>query len=319
MTPQRKMAVIAVGGNALIPDRDRATVADQFEVVAAIAQTIAELIDDGWTIAITHGNGPQIGFMLRRSELAIAEVPPDPMDYAVADTQGAIGYMFQRALINALRRRGIDREPITVVTQILVDRDDPAFAAPDKPIGSFLDPTEAARHAATQGWTVRPQGKRGWRRVVASPRPVAILEIDAIRTLIAAGHIVITCGGGGIPVYADDRGALQGVEAVIDKDYASDLLAREFGAELLIMVTEVDRVALDFGTPRQRWLDRMSASEAHRHLAAGQFPAGSMGPKVGSILDFLAAGGRAGVITDASHLAQALRGNAGTWIRPDDT
>ena len=317
MTARRKTAIIAAGGNSLIIDEQHKSIPDQYEAAAITSRYIADMIEQGWNVVITHGNGPQVGFIMRRSEIAIAEVPPVPMDYAGADTQGAIGYMFQRAMRNEMKRRGIDRKAIAVVTQILVDRNDPAFAKPAKPIGSFMDEAAAKQHAAKHGWTVREEGERGWRRVVPSPLPVSILDIDAIETLVDDGYIVIACGGGGIPVYHDEDGVVQGVEAVIDKDFASGLLAQELRAELYVISTEVEQVAIDFGKDSERWLAKMTASEARQHLADGQFPAGSMGPKIIAILEFLDAGGGAGVITNPPNLGRALAGETGTWIVPD--
>ena len=317
MTRRAKTAIVAAGGNALITDEAHKSIPSQYDAAAVTSRYIGDMIAAGWNVVITHGNGPQVGFILRRSEIAIDEVPPVPMDYAGADTQGAIGYMFQRAMRNEMRRRGSDRQAIAVVTQVLVDLDDPAFEAPSKPIGSYMEEAFAHAHAAAQGWQVRDAGERGWRRVVASPRPVAIVDIDAIKTLVDAGYIVIACGGGGVPVYRDNAGVLQGIEAVVDKDYASGLLATALRAELLVIATEVERVALDFGTPDERALDRMTAAEARAHHAAGQFPEGSMGPKVEAILDFIAAGGGAGLITNPPNLGRALAGETGTRIVPD--
>lgn len=317
MPPRQKTAVVAAGGNSLIIDEDHKSIPDQYAAAAITSRHIADMIEAGWNVVITHGNGPQVGFILRRSEMAIEEVPPVPMDYAGADTQGAIGYMFQRAMRNELRARGIARNAIAVVTQILIDRDDPAFKTPSKPIGSYMEENFARQHAAEHGWHVQEEGERGWRRVVASPRPVSIVDIDAIDTLIDADHIVIACGGGGIPVYLDDDGNLEGVEAVIDKDLASSLLARELNAAFLVITTEVEKVALDFGTPDERWIDRMTVSEARKHMADGQFPEGSMGPKVDAIVEFLEAGGATGVITNPQNLGRAMAGQTGTWIVPD--
>ena len=317
MTARRKTAIIAAGGNSLIIDEQHKSIPDQYEAAAITSRYIADMIEQGWNVVITHGNGPQVGFIMRRSEIAIAEVPPVPMDYAGADTQGAIGYMFQRAMRNEMMRRGIEREAIAVVTQILVDRKDPAFAKPAKPIGSFMDEAAAKQRAAEHGWTVREEAERGWRRVVPSPRPISILDIAAIETLVDNDYIVIACGGGGIPVYRDDDGVVQGVEAVIDKDFASGLLAQELRAELFVITTEVEQVAIDFGKDSQRWLTKMTATEARTHLDDGQFPAGSMGPKIIAILEFLDAGGGAGVITNPPNLGRALAGETGTRIVPD--
>ncbi|NNE86148.1 MAG: carbamate kinase [Alphaproteobacteria bacterium] len=317
MTPRRKTAIVAAGGNSLIIDEQHKSIPDQYEAAAITCRYIVDMIEQGWNVVITHGNGPQVGFIMRRSEIAIAEVPPVPMDYAGADTQGAIGYMFQRAMRNEMKRRGIDRKAIAVVTQILVDRGDPAFTHPAKPIGSFMDEADAKKHANEHGWTVRAEGDRGWRRVVPSPRPISILDIEAIETLVDERYVVIACGGGGIPVYEDDDGVVQGVEAVIDKDFASGLLAAELRAELFVITSEVQQVAVDFGKDSQRWLSKMTATEARAHLDDGQFPAGSMGPKIIAILEFLDAGGTAGVITNPPNLGRALSGETGTWIVAD--
>jgi len=263
---------------------------------------------------VTHGSGPQVGFILRRSELSLAEVPPVPMDYAGADLQGAIGYMFQRALHNEFQARRLARQAIAVVTLVLVDRDDPAFANPSKPIGSHMDRDTALRRARELGWTVMEDAGRGWRRVVPSPAPRAIVDLGAIRTLLEADYTVIACGGGGIPVVADEQGDLLGREAVIDKDHASSLLARELGAELLVITTAVERIAVDFNTPQQRWLDRLSVAEARRYDAEGQFAEGSMAPKVRAVIDFVEHTGRRGVITDPDSIGRAVAGRAGTTI-----
>jgi carbamate kinase len=263
---------------------------------------------------VTHGNGPQVGFILRRSELSIAEVPPVPMDYAGADIQGGVGYMFVRALRNEFRRRGIRRQAVAVITQTVVDRNDPAFANPTKPIGSHMEEARAKKLAAKYRWTVREDAGRGWRRVVPSPRPQTIVETEVIRTLAREGYVVVACGGGGIPVIEDEHGNLQGVEAVIDKDLASSLLARSMGADTLVLPTGVEKVALDFNKATQRWLDRMSLAEARRHHAEDQFDKGSMGPKVAALIDFVAGGGQLGLITNPPNIARALRGETGTRV-----
>ena len=271
----------------------------------------------GWNVVITHGSGPQVGFILRRSEIALGEVPPVPMDYAAADLQGAIGYMFQRALRNEFKRRALNRSAIAVVTQVLVDRNDPAFADPAKPIGSHMDEQTARRRAAELGWTVREDAGRGWRRVVPSPPPLGIVEIDEIEHLVTAGYVVIACGGGGIPVFQGADGDLYGLEAVIDKDLASSMLARELNADLLVISTSVARVAINFGQPDQRWLERLTRSEAERYLAEGHFAEGSMAPKIRAIVAFLERPGRRGLITDPANIGRALDGQAGTMIVPD--
>jgi carbamate kinase len=308
------LAVLAIGGNALIRDRKRESILDQYEMVCELAQDIAGMIEAGWKVVVTHGNGPQVGFILRRSELSIAEVPPVPMDYAGADIQGAVGYMFLKALRNAFKRRGIAREPACVVTQTLVDRNDPAFSNPTKPIGSHMEEARAKQLAKKYHWTVREDAGRGWRRVVPSPKPQAILETAVIRNLAAQGFVVVACGGGGIPVIEDEGGELRGVEAVIDKDLASSLLARSMEADILVLPTGVEKVALDFNKPTQRWLDRMTLAEACKHQADGQFDPGSMGPKIAALVDFVGGGGRMGLITNPPNLSRALRGETGTRL-----
>jgi carbamate kinase len=283
-------------------------------MVAGIAVNIAGMIDEGWNVVVTHGNGPQVGFILRRSEISINEVPPVPMDYAGADIQGAVGWMFVRALRNEFRRRGMARQAVAVVTQTVVDRNDPAFANPTKPIGSHMEEAKAKHLALKYHWTVREDAGRGWRRVVPSPRPTAIVETGVIRQMAGAGYVVVACGGGGIPVIEEDNGDLSGVEAVIDKDLASSLLARSLGADALVLPTGVEMVALDFNKPTQRWLERMTLAEAKRYSAEDQFDKGSMGPKVAALIDFVEGGGKLGLITNPPNLPRALRGETGTRI-----
>lgn len=313
----KKVAVVAIGGNSLIKDKDHQTVPDQYAAAAETCHHIAGMIEQGWDVVITHGNGPQVGFILRRSELARHELHEVPLDSCGADTQGAIGYMLQKALYNEFRRRGIEKCAATVVTQVLVDRDDPAFRNPTKPIGSFMSEEVAQERARTEGWVVREDAGRGWRRVVASPLPRRIIELEAIRSLIERGFAVIAVGGGGIPVVEDENGDLVGVEAVIDKDYASSLLARSIRADLFLISTAVEKVALHYGRPEQRWLDRMTLDEARRYYQEGHFPAGSMGPKIRAIIEYLEAGGKQAIITNPENLERALRGETGTHIFPD--
>lgn len=308
------LALLAIGGNALIRDRTHESIPDQYDMVCALAGEIAGMIEAGWRVVVTHGNGPQVGFILRRSELSIAEVPPVPMDYAGADIQGAVGYMFVKALRNAFRQRDLRHRAVALVTQTIVDRNDPAFADPTKPIGSHMEEARAKALAAKYNWTVREDAGRGWRRVVASPKPQAIVETEVIRGLAQEGHVVVACGGGGIPVIEDEKGDLQGVEAVIDKDFASSLLARSLGADALVLPTGVEQVALDFNKPTQRWLERLTLAEARRHLAEDQFDKGSMGPKVAALIEFVAGGGGLGLITDPPNITRALRGETGTRI-----
>ena len=308
------LMVVAIGGNALIKDKQHQSVPDQMAALEETSHHLAALVEDGWRMVIGHGNGPQVGFILRRSELAAHELHEVPLDVCGADSQGAIGYELQQALGHDFARLGLDRQAVTVVTQVQVDLADPAFAAPSKPIGSFLDDETAARREA-QGATIVEDAGRGKRVVVASPKPMRIVELPAVRTLAADGFVVITVGGGGIPVAADAQGNLHGVPAVIDKDFASSLLASELGADLFVIATAVDRVALDFGKPTQRWLDRMTLAEAKQYLAEGShFAAGSMAPKIEACIWYLERGGQEAVITDPPHLREAVRGTAGTHI-----
>jgi carbamate kinase len=314
----KPVAVVAVGGNALIRDSQHMALADQYDAVCATAAHLAAMIAAGWNVVLTHGNGPQVGFILRRSEIADGQVPTVPVQYAVGDTQGAIGFMFQNALGNALRRRGITMPLATLVTQTLVDRNDPAFAHPDKPIGSFMSEEVAKHFAAELGWTVMQDSNRGWRRAIASPLPVRVVEAPIIERLAREGVLIIACGGGGIAVEAAENGDLRGVEAVIDKDRASALLAIQMKADLLMIPTGVERVAIRFGQPGQQWLTRISVAEARRYAAEGHFGEGSMGPKIEAIVKFVSdrPGGR-GVITNPENMERALRGETGTWIEGD--
>ena len=294
----KKIAVIAIGGNSLIKDTKHQSVEDQYEAATETCIHIADMIEAGYEVVIGHGNGPQVGFILRRSEIAAkAEGMHEvPLDVCGADTQGAIGYALQQNLQNELRRRGIKKPVATVVTQVLVDREDPAFKNPSKPIGGFMDETEAKRREKDMKWNVVEDAGRGWRRVVASPLPKEIVEIDAIKALINAGVIVISTGGGGIPVIRNDAGNLEGVAAVIDKDFGSSLLANNVGAELFVISTAVEKVALNFGKPDQKWLDKLTVSEAKKYLAEGtHFAKGSMAPKIQAIIRFLEGGGQTGV------------------------
>lgn len=314
MGTSNKLAVVAVGGNALIRDKDHESIPDQSREAVITTHHIAEMIAAGWNVVITHGTGPQVGFILRRSELALEEIPPVPMDYADADLQGGIGYMFLKALYNEFRKQKIDRKAVAIITQTLVDRNDPAFADPSKPIGSQMDEQTAQRLASRQGWVVKEDAGRGWRRVVPSPQPKTIIELAAINLLARAGFVVIACGGGGIPVIQDDEGNLIGVEAVIDKDLASSLLARGIGADLLLVSTGVEKVAINFNTPDRRWLDRMTVAEAKKHYADNQFDRGSMGPKIQAVIEFIEGGGETGLITNPENIGRALAGETGTFI-----
>jgi len=308
------VAVIAVGGNSLIKDETHRTVADQYEAGRESMHHIAGMIADGWKVVISHGNGPQVGFIYRRSELSLHELHPVPMDFCGADTQGAIGYMFTRALYNEFLQRGMDQKAVAVVTQTVVSRDDPGFKNPSKPIGSFMDEATAKEHAAKQGWVVVEDAGRGWRRVVASPVPLRIVEAAQIRTLIDAGFVVVGVGGGGIPVIENPDGTLEGVEAVIDKDFGSALLANMIHADLFIISTAVEKVAINFKKPGEKWLDRLTLAEAKQYMVEGHFAKGSMLPKIQAIIRFLEAGGKEALITNPENIGRALRGETGTWI-----
>jgi carbamate kinase len=310
-----RIAVVAFGGNALVTDAEHDSIPQQYETVCRTVPHLVDLLERGWRLVVSHGNGPQVGFILRRSELSEEEVDPVPVDYAVADTQGAIGYMFVKAIDNELRRRGFRIPVVAVVTQALVDLDDPAFGHPTKPIGSFLTEARARALAKSRGWTIEEDAGRGWRRTVASPRPRRIVETEVIRSLLASGAVVIAAGGGGIPVALQSDGKLVGVEAVVDKDLASGLLARELGADLLLIPTAVPRVALRFGTPEQRWLDTITVDEARAYLQAGEFGEGSMAPKVAAVADFVASTPNAvGIIGAAEEMRAIIDGQAGTRI-----
>ena len=313
---KKGIAVVAVGGNALIKDKNHKTVQDQFEAAKDTMSHIVDMIEKGWDVVITHGNGPQVGFILRRSELAKQVLHEIPLDYCGADTQGAIGYMFQKALGNEFKRRGMQKDAATVVTQTIVNKDDPAFVNPTKPIGSFMDEGEAKSRADSDGWTVVEDAGRGWRRVVPSPLPEGIVEADVISTLIHAGIIVVAVGGGGIPVIINEAGDIDGVEAVIDKDFGSSLLAKIIDADLFVISTAVEKVALNFNKPDERWLDQMTVAEVKQYIKEGHFAPGSMLPKVQAIVQFLENGGKQALITDPEHIGEALEGKTGTWIVP---
>lgn len=309
-----KVAVIAIGGNSLIKDKQHQTVADQYEAARETSEHIAAMIKAGWNVAIGHGNGPQVGFILRRSELAAHELHEVPLDVCGADSQGAIGYALQQNLYNHFRRLGLRKHAATLVTQVEVSRDDPAFQNPSKPIGSFMDETQAQRRRE-EGWSVVEDAGRGWRRVVASPLPQRIVEEAVVKELIAAGVVVITVGGGGIPVVADAEGNLKGVAAVIDKDYASALLANVIGAELFIISTAVEKVALNYGKPNQAWLDHLTLAQAKEYLAeGGHFAKGSMAPKIQAVVNYLEHSDGEAIITNPENIERALAGETGTRI-----
>ena len=315
---RRKSAVVAIGGNSLIKDREHQTVRDQYIAAGETCWHIASMIVDGWDVAIGHGNGPQVGFILRRSELASHELHEVPLDVCGADSQGAIGYALAQNLENDFRRLGLDRHAVAIVTQTEVAADDPAFTRPTKPIGSFMDEATAARRRDEDGWAVVEDAGRGWRRVVPSPAPLRIVEEAAIRSLVESGFVVISVGGGGIPVVADENGDLVGVAAVIDKDLGCSLLATCLDAELFLVTTSIEKVALDFGTPRQRWVDQLTLEQAREYLAEGtHFLEGSMAPKIEAVIGFLERGGGRAIITDPENVERALAGETGTHFLAD--
>jgi carbamate kinase len=315
--PKRKLAVVAIGGNSLIKDSKHQSVEDQQDALRETAAHIADMIEQGWDVAIGHGNGPQVGFILRRSEIAakVEGMHEVPLDVCGADTQGAIGYELQQALQNELHHRGIKKSCATIVTQVLVNQNDPAFKNPSKPIGGFMEQAEAMRRKTEMNWSVVEDAGRGWRRVVASPLPEEIVELTTVKAILNQGIVVITVGGGGIPVIDSGDGEYCGTAAVIDKDFASSLLAREVKADLFLIATAVEKVAINFGKPNQQWLDKITLTEAKQYLAEGtHFAKGSMAPKIQAIIWFLENGGKHAIITNPENLGRALRGETGTHI-----
>jgi len=316
----KKVAVVAIGGNSLIKDKAHSTVEDQYQAAKETTHHIADMIESGWDVAIGHGNGPQVGFILRRSEIAhkVEGMHEVPLDVCGADSQGAIGYSLAQTLQNELKQRGIKKGVSTVITQVKVDQNDPAFSSPSKPIGGFMDEAEAKQKEKDLDWSIVEDSGRGWRRVVASPLPEEVVELESVKALIDSGIIVITVGGGGIPVVDNGDGNLVGTAAVIDKDYASSLLARLIGADLLLISTAVEQVALNFGKPDEKWLDKMTLSEAKQYLEEGvHFAKGSMAPKIQAIIWFLENGGKQALITNPENIGRALKGETGTWIVQD--
>jgi carbamate kinase len=314
---KRKIAVVAIGGNSLIKNEKKTGASDQYEAARETTHHIADMIESGWEVAIGHGNGPQVGFILRQSEVThkVEGQPEVPLDVCGAQSQGFIGYMLQQNLQNELFQRNIKKNVATVITQVLVDKSDPAFQNPTKPIGGFMNESEAKQKEKDLSWNVVEDAGRGWRRVVASPLPKEVVELDTVAALINAGVIVVTVGGGGIPVVDEGSGNYVGAAAVIDKDYASSLLAREIKADLFLISTAVEKVAINFGKPNQEWLDHITLAEAKRYLAEGtHFAKGSMAPKIQAVIWYLEAGGNEAIITNPENIGQALRGETGTHI-----
>jgi carbamate kinase len=309
-----KKAVIAVGGNSLIKDKNHQSVPDQYKAVCETVHHVAGMVEKGYNVVMTHGNGPQVGFILRRSEIARGELHEVPLDSCGADTQGAIGYQIQQAFYNEFKKRGINKGVATVVTQVLVNKNDEAFKKPTKPIGSFMSKEDADKKVQEEGWNIKEDAGRGYRRVVASPMPERIVEIDAIKKLIDSDFIVIAVGGGGIPVIEENGGTLKGTAAVIDKDFASALLAAEIKADIFIITTGVEKVCVNYNKPDQKAVDSMTLAEAEKYLAEGQFPAGSMGPKIEAAIMFLKNGGEKVIITSPEFVEKAVNGQTGTLI-----
>lgn len=310
-----KKLVIALGGNALQEAGKPATAQAQLEVVEKTSEYIADIVERGYEVIVAHGNGPQVGRIVIQNEVASASTPAMPFDVCGAMSQGMIGYHIQQGLSKVLRHRRINKNVVTVVTQVVVDKDDPKFKAPSKPIGPFYTEEEAKAIAEEKGYTMKEDAGRGWRRVVASPLPVEIVELDAVKTLNDAGFVVVTVGGGGIPVIRNDAGDLEGVAAVIDKDLASEKLARDMDADALVILTAVEKVSINFKKPDQKDLDRMSAAEAKQYIKEGHFAPGSMLPKIEAALNFVESKpGRIAIITSLDKAVDAIEGRAGTTI-----
>lgn len=309
-----KLIVIAIGGNSLIEDSKHVTVSAQYDAAAKTAYHIARLIKEGHRVVIAHGNGPQVGYILLRAEYARKILHAVPLDSCVADTQGAIGYQLQRALDNELSKLGVDVQVATIVTQVEVDDKDPSFNNPTKPIGSFMNEEEAMHHKKEDGWSVVEDAGRGYRRVVASPKPKAIVELRSVKTMLDNGVVVIAAGGGGIPVVRGEDGMIEGREAVIDKDLAAALMAKELKADLFVISTAVEKVCLNYGKPDQKTLDTINLTEAKEYMAEGHFAPGSMLPKMQAMVDFVESTGNMGLITDPAHLYDSLYGDSGTKI-----
>ncbi|HUP46570.1 MAG TPA: carbamate kinase [Thermoanaerobaculia bacterium] len=312
----RRLAVVAFGGNALLRPEDRGTQEEQIARAKQAARWLAEIVRHGYRLVVVHGNGPQVGNILVQAEEASTKIPPQSIDVAVAQTEGSIGFMLQQAVRNRLESIGVSGDVVTILTEVEVDASDVAFKRPTKPIGPFFTRYRAEALERDLGWTMREDAGRGWRHVVPSPRPLRVLNIGTIRQTLETASVVIAAGGGGIPVVRGRDGQWRGIEAVIDKDFASALLAKELEAELFIVLTGVAKVAVDFGQPSQKSIDRLTVVEAEKYLAEGQFPAGSMGPKIEAAVQFVKASGRQVLITDVEHLREAIAGTDGTLVVP---
>ncbi len=314
---KQKIALIAFGGNALLPENVRGLQDEQMRNAQKAAELMASVVRKGYELIIVHGNGPQVGNLLIQMEESVTKIPPYSLEVCDAMTEGSMGYMLERAIINELRKHSLDKEVITVITQVIVDKDDPAFQNPTKPIGPFYTKFRAKELGREKHWTIVEDAGRGYRRVVPSPKPIDVVPKWVVRDLVQAGRVVIAAGGGGIPVIINGRGLFEGVEAVIDKDYAASLIAREVKVDLFIILTGIDRVYINYGKPDQKPVDVMGIAQAKELLAEGQFPPGSMGPKIRAAIEFIEAGGTEVMITSASHLKAALLNRSGTRIRAE--
>jgi carbamate kinase len=312
---ERKTVVIALGGNAITREFEEGNIYQQFANTRRSLVGVVALVEKGYRVVLTHGNGPQVGNYMIRVEATRHLAPPLPLGIMVADLQGGMGYMIQQSLLNMLHRHGIQKEVLTLITQVVVRADDPSIKNPTKFVGPVYPQEKVEELYRLHGWILKEDRGRGWRRVVPSPEPIEIVEKNVIRELVANDRIVIAAGGGGIPVYLDREERLEGINAVIDKDLAAAILARDVNAEELVILTGVEKVAIDFAKPTQRWIDRMTIAEAKQYLAEGQFPAGSMGPKIHGAINFLESGGKCVVITSIEMLAEAMQGKTGTVIQ----
>ncbi len=313
---KRKIALIAFGGNAILPEHQRGLQAEQMKNAQKAAQLMVHVVRKGYELILVHGNGPQVGNLLIQMEESVTKVPSFSLEVCDAMTEGSMGYMLEKAIVNELRKNSVDKEVATLVTQVVVDRDDPAFEDPTKPVGPFYSRYRAQLIVREKKWKIIEDAGRGYRRVVPSPKPIDVVSKYVIRDLVRSGKIVITAGGGGIPVIINGNGLFQGVEAVIDKDYAASLIAQEAQADLFISLTNIDRVYLNFGKPDQEGIAVMTVEQAQEYLAQGQFPPGSMGPKIQAAIEYIQNGGKEVLITSANYLKAALINRAGTKIRP---
>ncbi len=314
---RKPVAVIAFGGNALLRPQDHGTQEEQFTLAWKATRWLVEIIHRGYELAIVHGNGPQVGNIMIQVEEAFTKIPPQSLDVAVAQTQGSMGYMLANQIRNRLNEEQLDKDIAAVLTQVVVDRDDPAFENPSKPVGPYYTPYRANLLMQEAGWEMVEEPGRGWRKVVASPRPILILNSRLLKRLVDDSAVIIAGGGGGIPVYEDVGGYFRGVEAVIDKDYVASILATDLNADLFIVLTNVPMIAEHFGRPNQKWLRSLPVNQARAMMESNQFPPGSMGPKVQSAIDFVEATGKEVLITDADSLKNALERKAGTFIVAD--